>query len=325
MECLRIPLIEAVVRRKEFGMKKMLVLCGMALALFLTTPSLSGDAIRIGYACSNFSDGFQMSIVEAAREYSSKAGVELVVVNAEESLEKQQQQVRQFVQERVDALIVVPVNTDMVQEYVSAAAGGAVPLVFVNRNPYPGQRPPDKCYFIGTDAYVEGETQMNYAGPIIGGDGKLFILQGILTNDATQRRTNGVREVVSASYPELAIVAEASANWRRDSAEEIVTAWIGEFGDKGMDAIISNNDAMALGALDALDKAGVRGVTVMGVDAIPDAIEAIRSGRMTGTVLQDAVLQGKGAVEMAVKAVKGESVNQIEIIPSELVTRETLN
>lgn len=305
-------------------MKKALLLC-VAIALFLAPFAAAGERIHIGYSCSNYDDGFQMRILDEARATAGANNVKLTALDAREKVDQQLRHIDQLLADGANALLVVPVDTSKVDGIVAAAAKAKVPLVFVNRNPYRGERPPDDCFVICSDARVEGETQMNYAGPKIGSMGHVVILQGLLANEATQSRTAGVRDVISQSYPELAITAETTGYWQREMARVIMVEWIKAYGRDKIDAVLSNNDEMALGALDALEAAGIRDVLVMGVDAIPDALEAVKSGRMAGTVLQDAVSQGRGGVEIALRALKGESQAQNFILPSELVTRENVD
>lgn len=295
--------------------------------LLLAAPVCAADGgrVHIAYSCSNFDDAFQMRILEEARAETERANGKFTAMDAREEAALQLRQIDQLLANGADALLVVPVDTSNVDGIIAAAGKAHVPLVFVNRNPFVGERPPDNCFVIATDARVEGETQMNHAGPRIGAMGRVVILQGLLNNEATQSRTAGVRDVIRQSYPELAITAEATAHWQRDTAKTVMEEWIGAYGREGIDAVLANNDEMALGALDALDAAGMTDVLVMGVDAIPEALAAIKSGRMAGSVLQDSSLQGSGGVQIALRALRGESQAQNFILPSELVTRDNVD
>lgn len=297
-------------------------LLGLLLVLVCGLGAAGEGKLRIGFATSNLDDTFLNYVVSEARKAAADHGATLAVEGAGENTDTQLAQVRAMVDGGVDAVVLVITDTSRSADFVELTKEKKVPLIFVNRNPFPGDRPPPDCYVIATDAFVEGETQMNYAGQIIGPEGKLFILQGLATNDSTKKRCEGVISVVSSTYPEMAVVAEDSANWMRGQARSLVHKWLDSYDE--MDAILANNDDMALGALDALSDRRREGVTVLGVDAIPAALEAIAEGRLAGTVLQDPVLQGRGAVEIALRAAKGESQPQNQILPSELVTKENV-
>lgn len=309
---------------RSVAMKRFAALA-LIFSLALASSARGGESYRIGYSCSNFADTFQTYIVDAAWAEAEASGIGLRVMDAGEDAALQARHVEKMLADKADALIVVPVDTSAVDEIVAMAATSQVPLIFVNRNPFVGEVPPGNCYVIATDAFVEGETQMNYAAPIIGPMGHVVILQGILANEATLSRTEGVRSVIQMSYPELTIMAEASGNWQRGQGKDIMRGWLAELGRENIDAVISNNDDMALGALDALEEADIRDVVVVGIDAIPEALRAIKDGRMAGTVLQDPVLQGKGAVEIALRALRGDAQAQNVILSSEIVTSENID
>ncbi len=300
-------------------------LLALMLVLLTAAAATAGEQFHIGYSCAGFDDVFLTRVRNAARSEAEANNVRLTLMDAREKLDVQLQQIDQLLAEQVDALLVVATDTEQVDEIVRMAKKAEVPLVFVNRNPFTGVRPPDDCYVITSSARVEGETQINYVGPKLDAYGHIVILQGIPHNEAAQSRTAGVKDVIMQSYPELAITAEATAYWQRDVARVIMAEWIKAYGREDIDAVLSNNDEMALGALDALEAAGINDVFIMGVDANPDALQAIKAGRMTGTVLQDPVAQGRGGIQIALRALAGESQAQNYLLPSELITAENVD
>ncbi|MCD8350231.1 MAG: substrate-binding domain-containing protein [Planctomycetaceae bacterium] len=301
------------------------VLLALIFALGTAVAAPAGEQVHIGYSCAGFDDVFLSRVRSAAQAEASANNVKLTMMDAREKIDVQLQQIDQLLADQVDALLVVATDTEDVDDIVRMAKKAEVPLVFVNRNPFTGIRPPDDCFVISSSARVEGETQINYVGPKLDAYGHIVILQGILHNEATRSRTEGVKDVIMQSYPELAITAEAPANWQRDMAKVVMGEWIKAYGRDEIDAVLSNNDEMALGALDALETAGITDVLIMGVDANPDALEAIKAGRMTGTVLQDPIAQGRGGVQIALRALAGESQAQNFLIPSDLVTAENVD
>ena len=126
-----------------------------------------------------------------------------------------------------------------------------------------------------------------------------------------------------ANYPDIKIVAEQTANWDRAEAMTLMENWL-QMGDQ-IDGVVAQNDEMAIGALKAIQAAGMEdSIKVVGIDAIADALALVESEEMIGTVYQDAVGQGAGAVEAAVKAVKGEAVEKETLIPYVLITKENV-
>jgi inositol transport system substrate-binding protein len=118
----------------------------------------------------------------------------------------------------------------------------------------------------------------------------------------------------------LNIIDEQTANWSRDQAQNLMTNWLST--NKPFDAVISNNDEMAIGAIQAMKAAGIDMSTVIvgGVDATQDALVAMQGGDLDVTVFQNAAAQGGGALDAALKLAKGEAVDKKVYVPFELVT-----
>lgn len=286
----------------------------------------AGEPEEIGYSCCDVSDVFQKRVLEAAVDEAEKKGVRLIALDAGEDAAVQAAHIAELIGRGVKALVVVPVDTGDVGPVVAAARGAGIPLVFANRNPFPGERPPANCFVITSDSLSEGEAQMRHAGERLGGRGRIGIIGGLASNEAAQNRTLGIKQVIAESFPGIEIVAEATADWRRDRAGAVMTEWLSRPGAEGLDAVLANNDEMALGVLEVLAEAGVKkAIPVWGVDALPEALSAVRAGRMAGTVSQDAEMQGRGAVGVAVRAIRGESQAQNFILPSRLVTKENVD
>ena len=300
-------------------MRKLLALVMMAGVLAVGVAQ--AGQVKIGYCCNNFNDTFQTYIVDAAQKAAKEFNVTIEVMDGQEDDIRQQDQVNTLIQNGVNALVVVPVNTSSVQPIVQAAKEAKIPLIFVNRNPYTKVAPPKNVYFIGADSILEGATQMEYAGKLMNGKGSICVLMGLLSNEASLARTAGIKQVVKEKYPDITILAEETANWQRDQGMNVTENWLTAYGDS-ISAILSNNDEMALGAVMALSNAGRSNVLVFGVDAIPDALAAIEQGSMAATVLQDPIAQGKGSVELAIKLSQGESpAEQIIRLPAQLINK----
>ncbi len=146
----------------------------------------------------------------------------------------------------------------------------------------------------------------------------MAILLGDLANESTRERTKGVEAVV-AKYPNIKVVQKQTAKFSRNDAVDVVSNWMTAGDD--INAIASNNDEMAIGAIQALGK-NDKHILVAGVDGTPDALQMIKNGKMVASVFQDAKGQGEGAVQTAVKLVKGEKVQKIVDIPFQLITKD---
>ena len=260
------------------------------------------------------------------QDYAAKTGdASLQVEDAQNDVGKQLNQIQNFVAQGVDAIIVNPVDTDATPAMTQLATAAGIPLVYVNRMPADKQLP-EKVAFVGSDEKQSGTLEMAEVCKLMGGKGKILVLMGELSNQAARQRTQDVHDVIAT--PECAgisIVEQQTGNWKRTEGTDLMTNWISA-GHK-FDAVVSNNDEMAIGAIQALKAAGYDMTTVIvaGVDATQDALAAMKAGDLDVTVFQDAAGQGKGAVDTAVKLAKGEKVESFVWVPFELVTPANLN
>jgi inositol transport system substrate-binding protein len=145
-------------------------------------------------------------------------------------------------------------------------------------------------------------------------------MNGGLGHSAQIERTAGYKEVIK-KYPDMKIVLEGTAEWDRAKGMALMENWLNS--GKKIDAVVANNDEMAIGAANAIINAGKKDqIVVAGIDATPDALQFMKSGKLDITVFQDAKGQGRSAIETAIKAAKGEKVEKFNWIPFQVVTKE---
>jgi inositol transport system substrate-binding protein len=276
-----------------------------------------GDTIRIGVSML-FDDRWLTDMREAMQAYgAAQPGVEVIFVDSKEDVAVQLGQVENFVTQGVDAIVLVPANTDATDPMTQAAVDAGIPLVYVNRKP---ANLPEGVAYVGSDSIDAGIMQMEWIAEALGGKGNVVILNGNLSQEAAQMRTEGVKQV-AANFPDIAITKEQSGNWQRDEGLAIMENWLSS-GDQ-IDAVAANNDEMAIGALAAIEAAGKLGeIIVGGVDASADALAEMDAGRLNVTVFQNAVGQGEGGIATAIALARGEPVEQVVWIPYEPVTPE---
>lgn len=299
----------------------------MAVGLVFATggQEKKDGKIRVGYCINNFNDTQQTYIVDAIEAYvANKPNIDFRVVDAQEDVIIQQDQINSLITKGVDALIVVPVDTSAMEPITRAAKEAGVPLCYVNRNPYPNGNFPPNVYYVGSQEVTAGELQMEFIGEKLGGKGGVAILQGILSNEGALKRTEGNENVIKAKYPNVKVLAKETGKWQRDQAMAITENWLTAYG-KSLNAILSNNDEMALGALRVLQEAGRNDVFVIGVDGIPDALVALEEGSLTATVFQDSKGQGIGAIQTIEKVLSGEKLPSVLWLPFKLITPENVS
>ena len=220
-----------------------------------TEPAASGGdgTIKIGLTM-KFDDLWLTTLRDAMTEYAaSQPGVELIAVDSKEDVATQLGQVENFVAQKVDAIIIIPANTDAADPMTKAAQDAGIPLVYVNRIP---SNLPEGVAYVGSDSIQAGIMQAEWLAEKLGGKGNVVIMNGDLAQEAAQKRTEGEKQVF-AKFPDIKIIKEDTGNWSRDQGLALMENWLAS-GDQ-IDAVASNNDEMAIGAIQAIDAAGKLG------------------------------------------------------------------
>ena len=266
------------------------ILYAAAMTVLMASPAL---AENIGVSMAKFDDNFLTVLRNGMQDYAkTKEGVNLQVEDAQNDVSKQLSQIQNFIAQGVDAIIVNPVDTDATPAMTKLAVAAGVPLVYVNR--MPSDNPlPAKVSFVGSNEVDSGTLEMQEVCKIMGGKGNILVLMGELSNQAARQRTQDIHDVIAK--PEcsgIKIVEEQTGNWDRTQGTDLMTNWISS--GVQFDAVVSNNDEMAIGAIQALKAAGVdmNKVIVAGVDATQDALAAMKAGELDVTVFQNAAGSG---------------------------------
>ncbi len=295
------------------------ILLGLAAATLLSNAAF---AAKIGVSMDKFDDNFLTVLRNGMADYAkTQPGVTVQIEDAKNDVSKQLSQVQNFIANGVTAIIVNPVDTSATAAITKTAAEAGVPLVYVNRLPADIDKLGPKAAFVGSDERDSGTLEAKEICKLLGGKGSILVIEGELSNQAAVQRTADVHDVLKT--PEcsgIKIIAEQTANWDRTQAQNLMTNWL----SKGLkfDAVIANNDEMAIGAMQALKAAGVdtKKAIVGGVDATQDALASMKTGDLKVTVFQDAAGQGKGAIDTALALAAGKTVPKIVNVPFQLVT-----
>jgi inositol transport system substrate-binding protein len=295
------------------------IILALAAATVLSSPAF---ATKIGVSMDKFDDNFLTVLRNSMAEYAKTTpGVTLQIEDAKDDVSKQLSQVQNFIANGVNAIIVNPVDTSATAAITRAAADAGVPLVYVNREPIDVDKLGPKAAFVASNEAESGTLETKAICKLLGGKGNILVIEGVLSNQSAVQRTKDVHEVISTpDCSGMKVVAEQTANYDRTQGQNLMTNWL----SKGMkfDAVVSNNDEMAIGAIQAMKSAGVdtKKIIVGGVDATQDGLAAMKAGDLKVTVFQDAAGQGKGAVDAALALAAGKPVDKKVYIPFQLVT-----
>jgi inositol transport system substrate-binding protein len=271
----------------------------------------------IGVSLLNLSSEFIVQLDKAMQEKAAELGVRLIVNDAQRSAERQVQQVENFVAQKVDAIILNPCEVEASSPAVDRAVAAGIPIVNVN-----SETRSAPTAFVGSRDEESGRLAMEFVADRLKGRGNVLVMQGFMGQAAQIKRDAGGKEVL-AKQPGLKVLAEQTAEWDRAKAMSLMENWLQSYGAQ-VQAVFAHNDEMAMGAVLALEQAGrKKGVVVVGVDGIADAMQAVKDGRLDATVFQDAKGQGGTAVEIAAKIARKQPYEKQVYIPFRLVTKET--
>jgi inositol transport system substrate-binding protein len=299
-----------------------LILSGLLAVLLTGTAS----AANIGVSMALFDDNFLTVLRNGIQKHADETGNKVQIEDAKNDVAKQLDQINNFIASGVDAIVVNPVDTSATQAMTDAAAKANIPLVYVNRQPINLDTLPANQAFVASNEVDSGTLETKEVCRLLKEAGKaeanVYVMEGELSNQAAVQRTKDVHDVIGGADcgVKINIIDEQTANWSRDQAQTLMTNWLST--GKAFDAVIANNDEMAIGAIQSMKAANIdmKTVIVGGVDATQDALAAMQAGDQDVTVFQNAAAQGSGAFDAAVALAKGGKIDQKIFVPFELVT-----
>ena len=280
--------------------------------------SANKDTKRIGVSVYDMSS-FITAGKEGMEAYAKANNIELVWNSANLDVSTQANQVDSMINQGVDAIIVVPVQADSLGPQVASAKAKGIPLVPVNA----ALNNKDVAGNVQPDDVAAGAQEMQMMADRLGGKGNIVILQGPLGQSGEIDRTKGIEQVL-AKYPGMKVLAKDTANWKRDEAVNKMKNWVSGFGPQ-INAVVSENDDMGLGALQALKESGRTDVPIVGIDGIEDGLNAVKSGEFIGTSLQNGTVELSAGLAVANALAKKEQVNTAPVYIMPAITKDNVD
>lgn len=299
-------------------------LMAAAAAAILAMPLAHAE--KIGVTMASFDDTFLTILRNSISDAAKKDGATVQIEDGGNDVGKQLSQVQNMIAQKVDAIIVNAVDTDATPKISKMVTAAKIPLVYVNRKPVDFDKLPAGVAVVASDEKQSGTLQARQVCKLLGGKGDILVLMGELSNESARARTKDIEDVIATKEcAGMKIVDKREGKWSRTQGQDITMNWLSS-GAK-FDAIVSNNDEMAIGAINALKAA--RKLTpktvVAGIDATPDGLAAMKSGDLKVSVYQNAAGQGAQAVAAALKLAKKQPVERFVNVPFELVTPENMS
>ncbi|MDO4249799.1 MAG: galactose/glucose ABC transporter substrate-binding protein MglB [Neisseria sp.] len=298
-----------------------LAACGGEKGGAAQSGSASGDAPKIGVTIYKYDDNF-MSLMRKAleKEAGTQKTAELLMNDSQNNQSEQNNQVDVLIAKGVKALAINLVDPAAASTIIEKAKAANIPVVFFNKDPGEGvMKAYDKAFYVGADPKQSGEIQGELIAKTwkenpnwdLNKDGVVdfVLLKGEPGHPDAEARTKYVVEKLKASGMKTKQLQLDTAMWDTAQAKDKMQAWLSGPSGKQIEVVISNNDAMAMGAIEAM-KAQGNVLPTFGVDAIPEALQLVKAGTMAGTVLNDGENQAKAVYALAVDLANGKDPKQ---------------
>ena len=293
---------------------------------------------KVGISIYKFDDNFMtLYRTELERYLTEELGFKkenITIQDGKGDQAEQTNQIQNFIASGVDVMILNLVQASSAPQVTDMCKDAGIPVVYINREPDTAEEErwasdSISATYVGADARqsgtYQGEEIVETANKgDINGDGKVsyIMVQGDPENVDAQYRTEFSVKALTDAGLEVEELLLQRGDWDQAKGQQIVQDALTQFGDK-IEVVFCNNDAMALGALQAIDAAGRKvneDIYLVGVDALTEAVQDITEGKMTGTVFNDYIGQAKTAADMAVKFLNGETVDPVNMVDYVKVT-----
>jgi ribose transport system substrate-binding protein/inositol transport system substrate-binding protein len=258
----------------------------------------------IALCISHMSNAFTKSVADSMTASAKAAGADIIVYEAGNDVSKQISQIESAVNQKVDFICVEPVSMAGVTPAMETAKNAGIPVIssfqMVN------DTSKVTSYVVVTNQAL-GRVEMQRAVDDIGGKGNIAILLGPRGSEAEINRSLGYKAVLD-KYPDVKVVFEETGNWTTEEGLRLAENWL-QTGTR-IDAFVSQNDNMALGAVKAVEDRGLSDqIKVYGIDAVPDAIKAVKEGRLTMSVSQEIPSVSQKIVDLCMALYRGETID----------------
>jgi ribose transport system substrate-binding protein len=281
---------------------------------------------KIGLVMKTLTNPFFVEMEKGSRRAEKELGIELLVKTAsqETSIEQQIQIVEDMITAKVDAIVIAPGDSQRLVPVLKKAIEAGIKVVNIDNrlDPFTIKQsglPP--IPFISVDNEKAAYEATKYLAGKSTGLTEVAILEGIRSADNARQRMEGAKRAFTESKS-FKLVASETANWKIDEGYTVTQQIMARH--PRVKLIFAANDMMALGALKYLQEAGKSDVRVGAYDALPEAIAEVKSGRLAVTVDQQAAEQGFQGIALAMRRLKGETVPDVLLIDTRLVTPESI-
>jgi ABC-type sugar transport system substrate-binding protein len=300
----------------------------LMLAVLAVAPVMGqGETLRIAFSVPGLSFPFFVHMERQIQDEAAKiGGIELIVLDGQDRTEKQIADLEQMIAEQVDGLIISPRTSDGLAPAVQEVIDAGIPVVTIDRN-IAGETAQNTLAHVGADNVKGGEAQGELLLKMFPNGARIFNLQGTPGASPAIDRNQGLHNIVDPVADKYQIIFEQTANFNRADGLNVTENGLAAQ-DTPPDVIVAANDDMALGAIEALKARNLVGqVVVFGFDALPEALDSVRDGALTGSVEQFPGGQSRAALNIMVEyLLNGTAPAQHDnFLTPKMVTRDNFN
>ena len=269
----------------------------------------------VALSISNLKNSFFSTLLHGAQEAARLFGVKLIFRDAENNEAQQLTDVANFIKQEVDMIIINPTNTESITPAIEMANEKNIPVITVDRKSSGGEI---ICH-IESDNLEGGRMAARVLAQLLEGKGKIIEIEGIPGTSAAHERGMGFNEELR-NYSDITVVAREVANFDRREAHDVMRGLLQN--DTEFDAVFAHNDNMILGVIDALEEMQVQTPRLLiGFDAIREAVQAVKQGRLTATIAQRPETMGRLSIETSVLYFRGEKLPPVIPVELSMVTK----
>jgi len=296
---------------------KFIRIVAMSLLGVGATLELAAKTLTVGFAQTGAESAWRTANTLSLKNEAEKRGITLKFADGQGRQENQIRAVRSFIAQNVDVILIAPIVETGWEPVLREAKRAKIPVIVMDRTVKVSDDSLFVC-FVGSDFALEGRMAADWLAKHTNGKGRILELQGTPGSAPANERRRAFAEAL-AKYPDLKIIDSQSCDFRRSGGKEVMEAFLKKHG-RDFDIVYSHNDDMALGAVQAIEEAGLKpgkDVTIVSIDAIKEALQAIIDGKLNCTV-ECNPLFGPKVYDLVAKIVAGEKVPRVQYNKDEL-------
>jgi ribose transport system substrate-binding protein len=276
--------------------------------------AMAADEMTIAVFTKNLTNPAYQAFRIAADQIARSTGARIVhfVPKQPDNVDEQKAMVEQVLKDKPDAVIFIPVDDVAMIDSVKKLNEAKIPVVLVS-NPLPGSF----VTYVGADDFEIGYREARYLFDTLGGKGKIVVIEGTPAAPTNRERVRGYKRAF-AEFPGIEVLASGIGNYQQPDAKRVMAKFLQDFPQ--IDAVLSANDGMALGVLEALNEAN-RTSIVIGVNGILPAVKQIETGKILATVDFNMFKIGCVATRAAVRHLKRKPLPEKVMLPAEIIDR----